>query len=210
MNCHGALGARLRQRVGLEPALDDRDVRQIERQPLGAEDVLDHRQVFRPAGQALLHVVVEPAVQEFDGGQDLRVLRDGDIVLGGGQVGLDRFFGRCLGGGPREGGNRQDLVDRGGLVLRFREAVALGERSNLVGVDPVDQAIEMLPHPGVGPGAVGRLEEHVDGTVELGAGALEMAEFQLSLAGGEMVLGRRDQRGNGIGSRGRSLHWRDW
>ncbi len=202
------LRAGFRQRVGLETALDDRDVGQIQRQPLGAEDVLDHRQVLRPAGQALLHVVAQTAAQEFDGGQNLRILRNGHVVLGRGQVGLDRFLGRRPGVGPREGGNRQDLVDRRGLGLRFREAVALRERRDLVSVDTVDKTIEMLPHPRVGPGAVWRLQQHVDRPIELDAGALEMPELQLALTGGEMVLRGLDQRGDGIGSGRAGLHRR--
>ena len=57
-----------------------------------------------------------------------------------------------------------------------------------MGVDAVDQPVEVLAHPGVGPGAVGRLEQDVDGAVELDPRALEMAELQLALAGFEMVL----------------------
>ena len=100
----------------------------------------------------------------------------------------------AFGVGLREGRNRQDLVDRRGLGLRFREAVALRQRGDLVGVDAVDEAIEVLPHPRVGPGAVWRLEEHIDRPIELDAGALEMTELQLALTGREMVLGGLDQR----------------
>ncbi len=40
------------------------------------------------------------------------------------------------------------------------EAVALGERRDLVGVDAIDQPVEMLAQAGVGPRAVGRFEQH--------------------------------------------------
>ena len=46
-----------------------------------------------------------------------------------------------------------------------------GERLHLVGADPIDQPIEMLADARLGPPAVGRLEQHVDGAVELLLGA---------------------------------------
>ena len=71
------------------------------------------------------------------------------------EVGLDRRLGRGVGGRRGEGGRvLQDLVDRRRFVLLLREAVALGERGDFVGVDAVDQAVEVLAHPGVGARAV--------------------------------------------------------
>ena len=55
-------------------------------------------------------------------------------------------------------------------------------------IDAVDEAIEVLPHPRVRPGAVWRLEEDIDRPIEFDPRALEMAELQLTLTGCEMVL----------------------
>ena len=41
----------------------------------------------------------------------------------------------------------------------LREPVALRQRRHLVGVDAIDQPIEMIPEPRIGPGAVRRLEQ---------------------------------------------------
>ncbi len=79
--------AGLRQRVGLEAALDDRNVGEIERQPFGAEHRLDHRQVLRAARQALVDVVAQPPLEELDIRQDALVLRNGHVVFGGREVG---------------------------------------------------------------------------------------------------------------------------
>ena len=183
-----ALGARLRQRVGLEPALDDRDVGQVERQPLGAEDVLNHRQVLRARASGSPDVVAKPALQQLDGGQDLRILREwgrrarsrrGPALTASSVGGLASGFGKVA-------IVRISSIEAGSVFVR--EAVALRERRDLVGVDPIDQPIEMLAHPRIGPGAVGRLEQHVDGAVELDAGALEVSQLQLAFTGGEMVL----------------------
>ena len=46
----------------------------------------------------------------------------------------------------------------------------------------------MLAQPRVGAGAVGRLEQHLDGLVERLAGLVEMPGLQLALAGVEMAL----------------------
>ena len=109
----------------------------------------------------------------------------------------------CFGLGRRRRlGERRDLqqlVDRRRLVLLFGEAVALRERRHLVGVDAVDQPVEVLAQPRVGPGAVRRLEEDVDRPVELRPRPIEVPELQLALAGVEMLLGGGDQRRDRIG-----------
>ena len=85
-----ALGLRPRQRVRLERALDQRHVGEVERQPFGAEDVLNHRQVLAAALHALLDEVVQPALEQLDVREHPLVQRDRDVVAGRLQVRLDR------------------------------------------------------------------------------------------------------------------------
>ena len=59
-----ALGPGLGQRVRVEGALDERDVRQVDRQSLGAEDALNHRQVLAAAPHPVFHEVVQPALEQ--------------------------------------------------------------------------------------------------------------------------------------------------
>ncbi len=72
---------------------------------------------------------------------------------------------------------------------------------HFVGVDPIDQPIEMLPQPRVGAGAVGRFEQHVYRPIEVAARALEVAHLQFALAGFEVLLRGADEGGDGIDSR---------
>ena len=78
----------------------------------------------------------------------------------------------------------------------------VGERPHLVGADAVDQPVEMLADPRLGAGAVRRLEQHVDGAVELLLRRLDVALLELLLAGLEIAIGGGDQRENGIFDRG--------
>ena len=110
------------------------------------------------------------------------------------EVRLDGRLRRRVGGGRGEGRRvLQDLVDRRRFVLLFGEAVALGERRDFVGVDAIDQPIEVLAQPRVGAGAVRRFEQNVDGLVELLAGLVEVAGLELALAGVEMTLRGGDE-----------------
>ena len=77
-----------RQRVGLECALDQRHVREIERQTFSAEDVLDHRQVLAAAIESVLDEGAEPSLEQLDVPEHLLVLRDRNVVRGLGQVRL--------------------------------------------------------------------------------------------------------------------------
>ena len=194
------LGAGLGQRVRLEAALDDRDVGEVERQAFGAEDVLNHRQVLRPAREAFLHVVAQPAAAAA------RPRRGPCAFCGIGtscsvaaRSALTASSVAAVGVRLRERGDRQQLVDRGRFGLGFREAVALSERGDLVRVDAVDQPIEMLPHPGVGPRPVRGLEQHVNGAVELDPGAVEVAQLELAFAGVEVLLRGGDEGGDRVG-----------
>ena len=69
-------------------------------------------------------------------------------------------------------------------------------------VDAVDEPIEVFPQSRVGPCSVRGLKENVNRAIELGLRAIEVAHFQLSLAGVEVRLRGRNERGNRIG-RGR-------
>ena len=87
-----ALGLGARQRVRLEGALDQRHVRQIERQPFGAEDVLNHRQVLAAALHAVLDEVVKPALEQLDVRQHALVQRNRDVVVAVLKVRLNRVL----------------------------------------------------------------------------------------------------------------------
>jgi hypothetical protein len=75
-----SLGFGARQRVRLEGAFDQRDVREIERQALGAENALNHRQVLAAALHAFFDEIVQPTLEELDVRQDALVQGDGNIV----------------------------------------------------------------------------------------------------------------------------------
>ena len=57
-------------------------------------------------------------------------------------------------------------IDAGSYFFSVKPS-PVGQRPHFVGADPVDQPVEMLADPRLGPAAVGRLEQHVDGAVEL-------------------------------------------
>ena len=101
-------------------------------------------------------------------------------------------------GGVKRRRHRQQLVDRRRLVLLFGEPVAVGERLDLVGADPIDQPIEVLANARLGAAAVRRLQQHADRLVELDARALDVTELELPLTGLEMLVGEGDQGEDGI------------
>ena len=84
-----ALGLGTRLGVRIEGALDDGDVRQVERKPLRAKHLLDHRQVSRAAAEALVEPVVQPGLKQLDVGKNFAVERNIDIVLRQLKVGFD-------------------------------------------------------------------------------------------------------------------------
>ena len=102
-----------------------------------------------------------------------------------------------------ERGDRQQFVDRRRFGRALGEAVAGGQRAQLERGDAIDEPIEMLANPRVGPRARRRLEQHVEGGVELGLGAGQVAERQLLAALFEMRVGRGEQRLHRIDRRGR-------
>ena len=120
-----ALGLGARQRVRLERALDQRHVRQVERQAFGAEDVLNHRQVLAAALHAFLDEIVEAALEQLDVGEHPLVERDRNVVGADQQVRLDRVLQAGVGGRRAERRrHRQQLVNRRRLVFLLGEAVA--------------------------------------------------------------------------------------
>jgi hypothetical protein len=193
-----AFRARARERVRLEAALDHRDVGEVERQPGFLEDPLDHRQVLRSAGQAFLDVVAQAALKELDVREHAVVLRNRYVVLGRGEVVLDRLLGCRVGGRLGERGDLEELVDRRRLGLLFGEPVALREGGHFVRVDAIDQPIEVFAQARLGPGPVRRFEQDVHRAIEFGPRAFEMADLELALPSQEMLLGGLDQFRNGI------------
>ena len=96
-------------------------------------------------------------------------------MLGRGKVRLDRLFRLGPGRGLGKRRNLQELVDRGGFGSLLGEPVALRECRDFVGVNPIDQPVEVLAKTGVGPRSVRRLEQHFDGAVEFDSRAIEVA-----------------------------------
>ena len=112
-----------------------------------------------------------------------------------------RLRPRALPRGVERRRQRQQFVDRRRLVLLFGEAVAFGERPDLVGADPIDEPVEMLANPRFGSAAVGRLEQDVDGAIEFLTRGIDVPELELALAGLEVAIGFGDERDDGIGGR---------
>ena len=135
-----------------------------------------------------MDVVAQPALEELDIAEHAVVLRDRHVVFGGGEVRLDDLLGLGAGRGLGEGRDLQELVDRRRLRRLLSEPVSLGERRDLVGVDPIDQPVEMLAQSRVGARAVGRFEQHFDGAVELDSRAVQVSQAKLALAGQEVLL----------------------
>ena len=76
-----------------------------------------------------------------------------------------------------------------GFELPLREPVALGQRRDFVGADPLHEAIEMLPDARLGAPTEGRLEEDFQCPIELGLGGIEVTLLQFPLASLEVPVG---------------------
>ena len=193
-----ALRTGARQRVGLERAFDQRHEGQVERQTLGTEDALDHRQVVAAAVEPFLDETAEPALKQLDVAEHPGVERNGDVVRGQREVGFDggreRRRRRFLGGR----GQVEQRVDGRRLARLLREAIAFGERRDFKRADAIDQPIELLAQPRFGARAARRGQQHIDGAVELDAGAIEVADLQLALAGKIVFLRLVDERLDGV------------
>jgi hypothetical protein len=188
-----AFGLGARQRIRLERALHEGHVGEVERQPFGAEDVLDHRKVLAAPPEALFDEVVETPLKELHVREDALVQGDWHVVDACVRLdGIFHFGGR--GRGSKRRRQRQQLVDRRRFVLRFREAVAGGEGADFVGADPVYQTIEVLADARLGAGAVRRLEQDVDCFIELLPRGLEVTLIERRLPGPEMPIRFGDQR----------------
>ena len=92
----------------------------------------------------------------------------------------------------------EQRVDGRRLARLLREAVAFGERGDFKRADAIDQAIELLAQPRLGARAARRGQQHVDGAVELDAGAIEVADLQLALAREIVFLRLVDEGLNGV------------
>jgi hypothetical protein len=116
-------------------------------------------------------------------------------------------FGRRRAWRVERRGDGQQLVDRRRLGRAFAEAVALGEGGRFRGADPVDEAIEVVAEPGVGAGAVGRLQQERHRPIELAAGLIEVPLRQLTPAGFVVAFGGGDEGGDGVRGGGRRRGW---
>ena len=173
-----ALGLGARQRRRLERALDQRHVGEVERQALGAEHVLDHRQVLRAALQPGGQELAQPPLEQLDVAQHAIVERNREC-RGRSARGRPGRFRRSPRSAPRvERRDRQQLIDRGRFGGPLGEAVAGGQRGQLERGDAIDEPIEMLADARVGPRALRRVEQHVERRVERRLRARQMAERQ--------------------------------
>ena len=192
-----AFGLGPRQGARLERTLNQRHISQIQRKAFGPEDLLDHRQILGAAAQAVLEVALQSTAEQLDVLENLGVLRDVDVVkrlLQIGRDGLLCFFGcrRLL-----ERGDGQEVVDGRRLIFLFGEAITLSQRGYLVGADPFNQPVEVLANTRHRPPTVTRLQQHLEGAVELGFGHLEMTLAQFALARFEV----RGRQGDELGDR---------
>jgi hypothetical protein len=118
------------------------------------------------------------------------------------EVGLDRRRRGRVGRGSGEGRRiLQELVDRRRFVFLFREGIALGERRHVIGVDAIDEAVEVFPEPRIGARSVRRFEQDADGAVEFFARLVEMAGVQFLFARLEVPLRGPDESLDGIDDR---------
>ena len=84
-------------------------------------------------------------------------------------------------------------IDAGSYFFSVKPS-PVGQRPHFVGADAVDETVEMLADPRLGPAAVGRLQQDVDGAVEFLFRRLDVPLLELRLAGLEVAFGRGDQR----------------
>src|SRR4030095_2529352 len=115
-----ALGLRFSESLWLERALDQWNLREIERQALGTEDLLNHGQEGRTAPEPFLEIALQTASEQLNVGQDSRIQRNLDVVGDLLEVLRDRLLGFFACRRWRlEGGNRQELVNRRSLGAPF-------------------------------------------------------------------------------------------
>ena len=189
---------------GLERAFDQRHVGEIERQPFGAEDVLNHRQVLAAALQAVLDERRAAGPGTARRSASTRSFSGNRNVVRRSAPGRSRRSAVTAGvgaGSSKRRRQREQLVDRGRLGRLLGEAVAGGERRHFERADAVDQAIELLAQPRLGAGAAGRVQQDVEARIELGPRPIEVPELQLALALSIVLLRFRDQGLNGIDGR---------
>jgi len=132
---------------------------------------------------------VQSALKQLNERQHPLVQRDRQIVARVLEVGRDSGFelGTCRRFGER-GRHGQQFVDRRRLVMLLRKPVALRERLHFVRADAVDEAIEVLADTRLGASAVRRLEEQIDGPIELLTRGFDVTELQLALTGSEELI----------------------
>ena len=101
-------------------------------------------------------------------------------------------------------------IDAGSVFFSTKPSPC-AKRHQFVGADALDQRVEMLADARLGAGAVGRLQQHLDGEIERRARLLEVPQAQLALARGEMALRLGNEVGNRVWSRDRlgRAHLRD-
>ena len=192
---------RLRQSRRLERAFDQRDVREVERQTLGAERRLNHGQVLHAPRQAFGQELAQPALEQLDVAEYAVVGRDRNVVRRELQVGLHRLGRGRLRRARFECLDGQQRIDRGRFRLGLREPVARRERRLFEDADAIDEPIEVLAQPGIPAGAVRRLEQGIERPIEFSLGAQEVADREFLAACLEMPVRRRDQDRNRIRSR---------
>jgi hypothetical protein len=141
---------------------------------------------------------METSLEQLDIGEHLLILGNGNVVRDVLQVGFDHASQLRRRRRLREGGRHcQQLVDGGGHGLAVRGPLAVGTYIRLVSVDTISQAIEVLADARI-CATRRRLDEHVDGVIERLPGCLHVAGLEIVLAGLEVLIGERDQGGDGI------------
>ncbi len=109
MNCQTPFALARDSALVLNALSIERHERQVERQTLGTENALDHRQVVAAAVEPFLNEAAKPALEQLDVAEHAGVERNGDVVRGEGEIGFDR---------GRERGRWRFLDGRGQIKQR--------------------------------------------------------------------------------------------
>ena len=197
-----ALRLRARQRLGPERAFHDGHVGEVQRQSFRPQPRLDHGEVGRAALEGGLEPVAQAALEQVHVRQHLRVRGNRHIVRRGFQIEFHRLTQRGRWGGEVKGRQVQQFVDGRRHRRPLGEPIALRQGADLIGADPIDETIEVLPEAGVRPGALRQFEQAVQRLVEEQFRLCQMPQAHLLLTTLEQALGTRDDITDGVGLNG--------
>jgi hypothetical protein len=187
-----------REGVGLERALHEREIHEIQRHAFFFEHARDHRQVRLGPLEAFLHEVAQAALEELDVLKHLGVERDRDVVWRALEIRGHGLACRRRRRGPIDRSQREQFVDCSRLGLRLGDAGATANAGQLDRRDPIDERGQRPRQPRVASRAFGHADEDVDGAVEMIAGGFELALPPGQTPGFELRFGSGQDAGEPI------------